>query len=167
MLFWAAVIHAIPHFKQNAMLEWRVSMLALAAAAKEERLKGEKGTAWRIKLTHQIPEGLRWKITCLGNTASRLGVTARQSQCREWGQCRCKQPESCARSQQERIRQGADTSRPMPPTGTHKSWPVGQSWSTSCFFVRSGGICSLCNTRSQVDKRAGVIFRSWTRFWEL
>lgn len=119
MSFWAAVIHAIPHFKQNDMLEKRVSMLALAAAAKEERLRRGKGTAWRIKLTYPIPSGVRWKITCLSNAASRLGVLARQCQRRESCQCRCKQPESCARSQQERIRQGADTSRPVPPTGTH------------------------------------------------
>lgn len=132
-----------PHFHQGGMLRWQASTLALAAAAKEERLKETYGTALLMKITYQVTAGVRWKTTCLGDAASRPGVInrpARQCHGRESCQCRCKHPWSCACSQQERIRQGGGTigrnhraeptTRPAPITGTHGSAEQ------NCFYVR-------------------------------
>lgn len=149
-LFWAAVIKVILPFKRDGMLIWRASMLGLAAAAKEEK----KGTSWLIKLTYQVSAGARWKITCLGNAASRLAVIIRQCQCRESCQDRCKHPESCACSQQERIRQGADTNRPVPPTGTQKRCTNSQSDLTDKLFCFVG--CNMFPLFYQITGRQKV-----------
>lgn len=132
----AAVINSSPHFNQDGMLEWQASMLSLAAAAKEE---GLKQAAWLMKLTYQASVSVRRITACLGDPAPRLGVRnipACWCQSREWRQCRCKQPGSCARSQQAGIRQEADYKR-----NTHKRCTchsdklfLAQGWSVPLFL---------------------------------